>query len=149
MNVFSEIVKGLDWLGKEIVKVGDFLPKVVTLVEDVEADAQTVLPELVTVIDDVGTLAEAVVTDSGACMTAVETLYKAIEAEVSDISSSNLSAAIASAPDVVSAFEAFITEVTTKGTWADVLSAISQLATDYDTLGTSLKTAVAQLEQDA
>jgi hypothetical protein len=149
MNVFSKDVAGLEWLGKEIVQVGAMLPRVVTVVDDVDGDAQTVLPELVTVVDDVDALAVAAVKDGGACLSAAETLTAAIMAEAEDAETSNIPAAIAGAPGVVAAFEAFVTEVTTKGTWADVLSAQSKLVTDYDKLGTTVKAAIVKLEQDA
>lgn len=143
-KLFSEIAKGLTWVGKELSKVADWLPKVVTVVDDVEVDATKVLPELVIVVEDVDKLALAAVQDGGSVITKAESLTAAI---VMAATQDGLN--IASDSAVVAAFEAFIADVTSTSSWSDLLSALKQLVTDYDKLGATAKAEIEKLESDA
>jgi hypothetical protein len=143
-NFFSKIASGFVWLGKEIVKVADWLPRVVTLVDDVEEDAATILPQLTTVIEDVETISLTAVKDSGGSIAAAEALVAAI---VTAAKADGLN--IASDTAVVAAFQTFIADVTAKSTWTDLIAALQKLVTDYDALGASAKAAIQKLESDA
>jgi len=140
-NVFSEIAKGFVWLGKEIVDAPAQIGKVLTIADDVKADAQTLLPEVVTVIGDVDAVALAAVKDGGAALTDADALAAAI---VSAAQKDGLD--IASDEAVVTAFGAFIKQVTTSSNWSDLIAANKKLIADYDVLGASAKAALEQLE---
>jgi len=143
-NIFSEIVKGFTWLGKEIVDAPAQIKRVLTIADDVKADAGTLLPEVVTVIDDVDAVAVAAVKDGGAALSDADKLGVAIltAAQKDGID-------IASDAAVVTALEAFIQQVTTSSNWSDLIAANKKLVTDYDTLGASAKAALEQLEAAA
>jgi len=143
-NVFSEIVKGFVWLGKEIVNAPAQIKKVLTIAEDVKADAGTLLPEVLTVIDDVDAVALAAVKDGGAALTDADTLVAAI---VLAAKSDGIN--IADDESVVSAFQAFIAQVTNSNNWSDLIAANKKLVADYDVLGASAKAALEQLEAAA
>jgi hypothetical protein len=143
-NFFSVIASGFKWIGKELVKAATWVPKIVTLVKDVEGDASTILPEIATVIDGAGDFVAAIVKDSGADLAATETLVAAIvTAAKADVLS------IADDEAVVVAFQTFISTVTKTSNYSDILAAASKLVKDYDTLGSSVKAALAQLESAA
>jgi hypothetical protein len=143
-NIFSEVVKGFEWLGKEIADAPAQVKKVLTIANDVKADAATLLPEVVTVIDDVDAVAVAAVKDGGAALSDAESLGAAIVA-----AAQKDGVDIASDLAVVTAFEAFIKQVTTSSNWADLVAANKKLVTDYDALGASAKAALEQLEAAA
>lgn len=144
MKFFSDIVNGLKWVGKELAGVTSWIPKVVKIVDDVDEDAAQLLPQVVTVFEDVDGLVVAAVKDGGSCITAAEALTAAI------ITAATLDALnIASDMAVAAAFETFIDEVKSKGTWTDVLTALKKLTTDWDTFGANAKAAIAKLEADA
>lgn len=143
-NFFQKVGAGFVWIGKELAKAAEWVPKLVTLVNEVKADAGTILPEIATVIDDAGDVATAAVTDSGAAIAAAQNLVAAIVAAAKADALN-----IAADETVASTFQTFITEVSTKSTWGDVLTALQQLVTDYDTLGGAVKTALTQLEAAA
>jgi len=140
-NIFSEVVKGFTWLGKEIVDAPAQIKRVLTIANDVKADAGTLLPEVVTVIDDVNAVAIAAVRDGGAALTDADTLGAAIltAAQKDGVD-------IASDAAVVTALEAFIRQVTTSSNWSDLIAANKKLVTDYDLLGAGAKAALEQLE---
>lgn len=143
-NPFTAIVSGLTWIGKELANVGEWVPKVVKIVDDVEGDAQTLLPQVVTVFEDVDELVIAAIKDGGAVLTTAEALTAAI---VVAAKADGLN--IASDTAVVAAFEAFITDVKNGATWTDVLVALKKLVADYDTFGADAKAAIAKIEADA
>ena len=148
-NPFAVIASAFTWLGKEIVKVSDWLPKVVELVDDVEEDTETVIPELTTVVEDVDALALATVKDGGVALTATAALVAAVEAEATTAASGNIVAAIQNAPAVATAFEQWIAAVTSHGTYSDIITAEQKLVVDYDKFGASAKAAIQKLESDA
>lgn len=147
-NIFSDVVAGLKWVGKEILTPFKAITKILTVGDDVKADAKTLLPEVVTLIGDVDALAIAAVKDGGAALSSAEKLTAAIVQAVSDVKALNISGEIKDVPTVEQAFTAFIAEVTSKSTWSDVLAAQAKLVADYDTLAASAKAAVAKLEAD-
>ncbi len=142
-NFFSVIASGFEWIGKELAKAAEWVPKLITIVDDVEADAGTILPEISTVIDDAGELVAAAVKDSGADLQATEALVAAI---VTAAKADALN--IADDEAVVAAFQTFIATVTKTSNYSDVLTALSKLVADYDTLGASVKAALSKLESD-
>lgn len=143
-NFFQKIASGFVWIGKEIAKASTWIPKVVTLVDDVEGDASTLLPELAKVVDDAGEVAVAAVKDSGADIAAAEGLVAAI---VTAAKADALN--IADDEAVAAAFKTFIAAVTASSNYLDMLAAVKTLVTDYDALGASAKAALAKLEADA
>jgi hypothetical protein len=142
-NFFQKIAAGFVWLGKSLVKVGDWLPKVVTLGDDVKEDAETILPQLVTVIEDVDTVSLTAIKDSGASLAAAEALVAAI-VTAAKADALNIPADEA----VAAAFSAFILDVTNKSNYADIIAAVQKLVSDYDTFGATAKAAIEKLEQD-
>jgi hypothetical protein len=148
-NPFTEIVAGLKWLGSKIAKVADWLPKVITLADDVDADATTVLPELTAVVEDADALAVAAVKDGGAALAATATLVAQIEAEATTASSGNFIAALENSQTLLTAAEAWWSAVVSHGSYSDVIAAEQKLVKDYDTFGATAKTAVEKLEANA
>lgn len=144
MSFKSVLAKPFVWIGKEVKAASEWVPKLVVLVDDVKADAKTLLPELGQVVDSVASVAKTAVKDSAADITAAENLVTAITAAATQGLGN-----IASDEGVVSAFEGFIKQVSTTSNYADLMSAIKDLVTNYDTLGASVKTALTKLEQDA
>lgn len=142
-NIFSEIVVGFKWLGKEIVAVPSLLSKWVTLVDDVDSDADAILPEIVTLFDDVDAVCNTAVKDSGTVISDVEALIAAITA-AAEVKGAN----ILEDETVVAAFSTFINQVTTSSNYADLLVALKKLVAQYDVVGTELKIAIAKLEKD-
>jgi len=142
-NIFADLIKGLAWLGKEIVAVPTMLSKWLTLTDDVKADAETILPELVTLIDDVDAVCVAAVKDSGAAITDAEVLVAAIAAAVA---SGYVN--IIEDEAVIAAFNTFISQVTTTANFADVFVALKALVAQYDVIGSSVKAAIVKLEAD-
>ncbi len=143
MNIFSDVVKGFEWLGKKIADVPGAIKRVVTIADDVEADAQTLLPEVVTVIGDVGVLTGAIVKDGGNAFTELRSLSEAVLAAYAD-KGVNFTEDVA----VVTALKAFGEAVVAHGSWLDVISAGETTAKDFDKLGASAKAAVEKLEAD-
>ena len=144
MTFLSAIEKGFVWIGKELKKAAEWVPKLIVLVDDVEKDATTLLPELGIVIDDAGEVVKAAVKDSGADIAAAEALIAAITAAVA---AKGLN--IAQDEGVAKAFEAFIKQVANSSNYADLIAAVKALVLSYDTLGGSVKAALAKLEADA
>ncbi len=142
-NIFSDVVKGFEWLGKKIADVPGAIGRVVTIADDVKADSQTLLPEVVTVIGDVGTLAGAIVKDGGTAFTALRALSVAVMAAYAD-KGVNFTEDVA----VVAALKVFGEAVTAHGTWLDVMAAAETTATDFDKLGASAMAALKKLEAD-
>lgn len=144
MNFFGAIKTGFVWLGKELARAAVWVPKLLRLTDDVKNDAKTLIPEVGIVIDDVGKLALATVKDSGADIAAAETLVSAIAAAAA-AKALNITADKA----VIGAFEDFIAQVSNSSNYADILAGLKQLVLDYDTMGTSVKAALAKLKADA
>jgi hypothetical protein len=142
-NIFSDVVKGFEWLGKHIADVPGAIKRVITIADDVQADSQTLLPEVVTVIGDVGTLAGAIVKDGGTAFTALRTLSVAVMAAYAD-KGVNFTEDMA----VVTELKVFGEAVMAHGTWLDVISAGETTAKDFDTLGASATAALKKLEAD-
>jgi hypothetical protein len=44
-NIFSDVVKGFEWLGKKITGAAGEIGKVISITSNVEADAKTLPPE--------------------------------------------------------------------------------------------------------
>lgn len=140
---FAVIVSALTWVGKEVDLVPKEIEKVVTVTKDVEADAATLCPQVVTLIDDVGNLVTSAVKDAGSAITVVDNLIGAIIAAAKADAIN-----IADDEAVVAAFEAVVTEVTTKTNYVDVFDAIHKLTADYDVFAPAVRAAVAKLEAD-
>jgi hypothetical protein len=142
-NIFSDVVKGFEWLGKKLAGVPSAVARVVGVTKDVEADAGTLLPEVVTVIEDVGALSEAIVKDGGTAFSALRTLSVLV-----------LTAYAAKGLDftediaVVTALKVFGTAVLAHGSWLDVIAAGEKTTKDFDTLGVSATAALKKLEAD-
>jgi hypothetical protein len=143
MNIFSEVVKGLTWVGKELAIVPDWIKKVVTVTNDVEKDAEILLPETVLIIEDVDALVVAAVKDSGSAITSAENLVAAIttaaKADALNISDDEA---------VLVAFKAFISEVTTSSNYVDVIAAEKKLVVDFDGFKGDAVAALQELEAD-
>jgi hypothetical protein len=143
MNIFSEVVKGLTWVGKELAIVPDWIKKVVTITNDVEKDAETLLPETVLIIEDVDALFVAAVKDSGSAITSAENLVAAIttaaKADALNIEDDEA---------VLVAFKAFISEVTTSSNYVDVIAAEKKLVVDFDGFKGDAIAALQKLEAD-
>jgi hypothetical protein len=142
-NPFVEIAAGVEWVGKEIAHVAEWVPKVVTIVNDAEADAETLLPQAVKVFEDADRVALAAIKDSGAAIADAEALCAAI---VLAAKADGLN--IANDEAVIAAFRAFVSQVTSKSNYIDLLSAVKTLVTDYDTFGASAKAAIDKMESD-
>lgn len=142
-NVFQKIAAGLEWFGKEIGKGLAFLPKVIVLADDVDADAQVILPQTLTVVEDAGLLAAASAKDSGIFLVKFGALTAAIAAAVA-AKALNITADSA----VVAAFESFCAEFNAANV-QDVLTAWDQLATDVKALDATAIAAIQKLEKDA
>lgn len=144
MNIFSEVAKGFVWLGKAIADATTWVPRIVTVTEDVGQDAETLIPQATTVLLDVDNLALATVKDGGATLTAAAALTAAIvtAAEADALN-------IADDENVAAAFSAFITKVTTTSTWSDVLTAQQKLVTDWNSFGAAAEAALKKLDADA
>jgi hypothetical protein len=142
-SIWEKISGGLEWFGKEIGKGIAFLPKVIVLADDVEADSQVLLPQTLTVVEDAGLLAAASAKDGGIFLVKFAALTAAIAAAVA-------SKAINVAADeaVVAAFEAFTAEFNVANV-QDVLVAWDKLASDVKTLDALAIAALKKLEQDA
>jgi len=144
MNPFSAVVKGLKWVGKELTAVPSWIKKVITVTDDVEQDAQTLLPEAVTVLEDSGAVVVAAVKDSGADLTAADALVAAIEA-AAQADGVN----IEDDENVIAALKAFGTQVTSTTNFKDVLTAVKKLVVDWDALEGGATAALKKLEADA
>jgi len=144
MNIFSEIVKGFIWIGKALADATKWIPRIVTITEDVGQDAEDLLPQATAVLVDVDKLALAAIKDGGSALTAAAALTAAIvtaaEAEALNISADEA---------VVAALKTFIAEVTAKSTWNELLTALQKLVTDWDTFGAAAEAALKKLDQDA
>ena len=143
-NIFSDVVKGFEWLGKKITGAAGEVGKVIAITADVKADAQTLLPEAITVIDDVGVFTAALVKDGGTAFTSLRTLSVAVLAAYA-AKGANLVAD----EMVLSTLKSFGETVTAHGTWLDVISSGEQLAMDFDKLGSSVSAALKKLTADA
>jgi hypothetical protein len=144
VNIFSDVVKGFEWLGKKIGGVSGAIEKVIAITKDVESDAKTLLPELVTVVNDVDVLVNAIVKDGGTAITDLRALSVAVLAAYADKGIN-----LAEDDAVVTALQAFGAAVMSHGTWLDVISANETLATDFDKLGATAMAALQKLEADA
>ena len=142
-NFFRAIVKGLDWVGVHFVDIFTSLPKLIKAANNITTDASTLIPDLAIVLDDCDKIVAAGIEDSGAALTAIGVLVSSITTAASQ---SGLN--IASDSNVVTAFEAFIKDVTTKSNFKDVLTAYAQLVIDFDNLKTTINTDIAQIEAD-
>jgi hypothetical protein len=132
--ILTDVVNGLEWLGHEIA---DWVPKGITIAEDAAGDVETLLPEGVQVITDVENLALAAIKDGGQSISSGQVLVLAItQAGTVGI------ADIAADEAVVAAFKGFVTNVSTRSEWTDVLTALSKLVADYDTFGAAAKAAL-------
>jgi hypothetical protein len=143
-NIFTEVVAGFEWLGKELVDAPAQIKSVISIVDDVKNDADTLFPDVTMLIDDVDAVATAAVKDSGAGVAAAEALVQAIVA-AAQADAINIPDDIA----VGTALKNLILVVTASGAFADVLAANKKLVTDYDTLGSDVKAAWAKLKTDA
>lgn len=143
-NIFSDVVKGFEWLGKKLAGAAGDVGKVIAITSDVKGDAATLLPEVVTVIDDVGALTAEIVKDSGAAFTALRVLSAAV---LTAYSAKGLNFTDDAA--VVVALKSFAETVAAHGTWMDVILTSETLATDFDKLGSSASAALKKLEADA
>lgn len=143
-NFFQKIGEGFEWIGKELAKAVTWVPKIVTIVDDVENDAGTILPEIGQVIDDAGIVVTTAVKDGGSDVASAEALITAIVAAAAQ-EGINIAADTA----VAAAFETFIKTVTTSSNFADLITAVKNLTLAYDKLGGSIKTALTQLETAA
>jgi hypothetical protein len=143
-NIFSDVVKGFEWLGKKIGGVSGAIAKVIAITKDVEADSNTLLPELVTVVEDVDVLVTAIVKDGGTAFTDLRTLSVAVLAAYAD-KGINFTEDEA----VVTALQAFGEAVMSHGTWLEVISANEALAADFDKLGATATAALQKLEVEA
>lgn len=142
MNVFGDIVKGLTWVGKELALVPDWIKKVVTVTDDVEQDAETLLPQTVTLIEDVEGLVTAAVKDSGGALTALDAL-------VASVTTAAQADAInfADDEDVLVKFKAFAATIVS-GNYADVITAEKKLVVDFDAFKGNAAAALQKLEAD-
>jgi len=143
MTIISDIAKGFTWIGHAIADVTKWVPRVVKITEDVGQDAEHLMPQATQVLVDVDNFALAAVKDGGAALTSAAKLTAAIV-----LAAENKALSIADDGAVVTAFEAFITEVTTKGNWSDVLTAQQKLVTDWDTFGAAAEAALKKLDAD-
>lgn len=139
----KDVIKGFEWIGKEVEMLPSEVEKVVTVTEDLRADADTLCPEAVTLITDSTTLASAAAKDGGAAMKAFVVLTTAItEAFAAGIT--NIPTDIA----VGTSFEAFVQACIAHGTWADVVAAWQKTISDAGQFGSSAKAALQKLEAD-
>jgi hypothetical protein len=144
VNIFKDIVAGFKWIGKAIADVTKWIPRVILITEDVGEDAKTLLPQATTVLLDVDALALAAVKDGGEALTKAAALTTAIIAAAEDKGIN-----IKEDEAVVSAFDAFISDVTTKSTWNDIITAQQKLVTDWDNFGAAAEAALKKLDADA
>jgi hypothetical protein len=144
MNVFGKIASGFVWIGKEIGRAVNWMPKIIKLSDDIKTDAATLLPELAQVVEDVSLLAKAAVKDSAADLASAERLIAAI-----GVAAKSEALDIAADIRVVTALEDFIKTVTNSSNYADFIGAVKKLVVDYDKFGASAKLALHQLEKDA
>lgn len=142
-NIFSDVVKGFEWLGKHLADVPGAIKRVITIADDVQADSKTLLPEVVTVIGDVGVLTSAIVKDGGAAFTALRLLSTAVLAAYAEKGLS-----FTDDVAVLTTLKTFGETVMAHGTWMDVISAGETTAKDFDTLGASAMGALKKLEAD-
>jgi hypothetical protein len=142
-NIFSDVVKGFEWLGKKLAKMPEAISRVITIADDVEADSKTLLPQVVTVIGDVGVLSTAMVKDGGTAFTALRLLSSAVLGAYAD-KGMNFTEDAA----VLASLRAFGEAVMAHGTRLDVIEAGETTATDFDKLGVSAEAALKRLEAD-
>ena len=144
MNIFGDIVAGFKWIGKALADATKWVPRIVKITEDVGEDAEQLMPQATQVIIDVDTMALAAVKDGGKALTLAAALTGAVIT-----AAENKALSIANDEAVVTAFEAFIQEITTKSNWSDVLVAQQKLVTDWDTFGAAAEAALKKLDADA
>lgn len=144
MSFIDALKKGFVWIGKELQKAAAWVPKLIVLVDDVEADAKTLLPEIGQVIDSAGEVVAAAVKDGAADINAAESLVNAIA-----LAAAQKGINVAEDEGVLTAFKSFVAQVSTSSNYASLLTALKGLATNYDAMGVSVKAALAKLEQDA
>jgi hypothetical protein len=135
---------GLKWIGKGITSATEWVPRLLKITKDVEADVPEVLPEVAAVLEDATGLATAAVKDSGVGIVAADNLVVAIEnaAAVKGLS-------IATDEAVGVAFKAFIGAITTSSNYKDVIAAAKKIVVDVDKLTGTATAALKQLEADA
>ncbi len=143
-NIFSDVVKGFEWLGKKIADVPGAISRVIRIADDVEADSKTLLPEVVTVIGDVGALTGAIVKDGGTAFTALRLLSVSVLAAYAE-KGLDFTADVA----VLTTLKTFGEAVMAHGSWLDVIEAGEKTAGDFDALGVSAAAALRKLEADA
>jgi len=142
-NIFQKIAPGLEWFGKEIGKGIAFLPKLITLADDVDADAQVVLPQTITVVEDAAALAAAAAKDSGKFMVDFAALAGAVGLAIAAKAVS-----ISADAGVVAAVEKFAADFN-QANVQDILTAWDKLAADVKTLDATLLAELPKLEADA
>lgn len=142
-NPFTKIVEGLEWVGQHVGLIPKELEKVITVAEDVNADAETLCPQAIALIGDTTQLAEACVKDSGVAIEAFGTLSAAI---TTAIAAKGLN--FAADESVAAAVEAFGKAIVDHGTWEDVINGLHKTVADAGQFGASAKAALAKLEVD-
>jgi hypothetical protein len=135
---------GLKWIGKGITSATEWVPRLLKITKDVEADVPEVLPEVAAVLEDATGLATAAVKDAGTGILAADVLVAAIEnaAAVKGLDISKDEA-------VGVAFKAFIVAITTSSNYKDVIAAAKKIVVDVDKLTGTATAALKQLEADA
>lgn len=141
---FADVVADAKWIGKKIASAATWVPKLIKISDDVEADAPVVIPELVTVIDGVEALGVAAIKDGGAFLSDFGVLTAAVAQAVA-ARGANFGEDAA----VLAAAEALIQKLGTVSSYADVVGAVKQLVVSYDALGATVKAELLQLEADA
>lgn len=142
-NIFTKILNGLEWFGKEIGKGLAQLPKIIRLTEDAEQAAQEAIPQVVAVIQDAGELVTATAKDSGIFLKSLAALSASVSSAIA-AKALNITADEA----VATAFESFVKDFNASNV-QDVLAAWDKLATDTKALDATVLAALKKLEQDA
>jgi hypothetical protein len=141
MSIFGDIANGLKWLVGEATHPGTWVPKVVTITEDVVEDVGTLLPEAVQIFSDTEVLALAAVADGGQMISQINVLLLGISQAIAVGGIEDIAADQA----VIAALKGLISYLENKNNWAQVLQALGQLIKDYDTFGASAKAAIAKI----
>lgn len=142
-NIFTKILHGLEWFGKEIGKGLAQLPKIIRLTEDAEQAAEHAIPLVTAVIVDAGELVTASAKDSGAFLKSFAALSAALSTAIAG-RALNISADEA----VAVAFENFVKTFNAENV-QDVIAALDKLATDTKALDATVLAALEQIRKDA
>lgn len=142
-SIFSKLLRGVTWFGKEVGKAFADLPKIIRLTEDAEEAAQDAIPQVVAVIQDAGELVTASAKDSGVFLVKLAALASAIDAAIVG-KALNISAD----ESVVAAFEDFVKTFNAQNV-ADVLTAWDKLAADTKTFDATMLAALEKIRKDA